>query len=418
MSNIHKLDSFTLDFAEVQKINIGKVNQYDDIILELPILFNNEPINLTDYSVLVKAGKEDGTFAQQDDLDGTITKNNNILTIDCERQVTTHTGKVNIDITLIDKNKEQRTAQIYLTVNPASVNDEFTPSENLITMAERLDNKTIEARDVKVRLDQTVDNANVIINKFGNDFDQYKNLAQVVTSGSELESKLTQRIQTGNNLITDLESKTATASTTDTNLTKTTTGATTVYNNLTKAIASGDVNKINNNIATNTSDINKNTLNIESNKNNISKNTTSINAINSLIGNQYLNDTITNLIFNNISRLNEMQNIGSNSNGTYVYFSNGFMVCYHSRYCDLAFSAIDDSNTLQNVFTCGTIMYNFPKQFVNDDIVVVPFIRSSSFATITMADIQKTYCIVRPFCNYGRLTDSYKVGYIAVGRWK
>ena len=106
---------------------------------------------------------------------------------------------------------------------------------------------------------------------------------------------------------------------------------------------------------------------------------------------------------------------GSNSNGSYIKFSDGTMICY------LNITVTDQAikNAYGSIFQ-GARKYTYPIPFSSKPSVTCTSFRWGTGASWgTVADISAKIVTLRGFDFYQREAgEKCSIGYIAIGRWK
>ena len=143
-----KLDTSKESFPSV------KCKQNDDLILEADIFENAEMLNLTNKQIVIQALKDDRKYIIQNTE---ITKNNNKVIAELDRDFTRISGTTKIEIVLIESSKQNTTFSFYLEVG-ASVISGAVESTNTVTILEELENKIVEAGAVKEETEHLIQN--------------------------------------------------------------------------------------------------------------------------------------------------------------------------------------------------------------------------------------------------------------------
>lgn len=129
-----------------------KCRQNDDLILEVNIFENGLAKDLTNHSITIQALKADKTYIIQNT---DIVKENNKITAILVKDFTRVPGETKIEIVLVENSKQNTTFSFCLEV-VGSVIRGAVQSSNTVTILEELDNKIIEAGQVKEETEQLV----------------------------------------------------------------------------------------------------------------------------------------------------------------------------------------------------------------------------------------------------------------------
>lgn len=143
--------SINLDTCKENFIPV-KCKQNDDLTLEAFIYENGLELNLTNKEITIQALKSDNTYIIQNT---SITKENNKIVADLIRDFSRIAGKTEIEIVLTESSKQNTTFSFYLEV-VGSVIRGAVQSSNTATILEALDNKIIEAGQVKQETEELV----------------------------------------------------------------------------------------------------------------------------------------------------------------------------------------------------------------------------------------------------------------------
>lgn len=131
---------------------VTKCKQNDDITLEAYIYENGAALNLSSKSITIQALKADKTYIIQNT---NITKENNKIIANLDRDFTRAAGKTEIEILLVESGKQNTTFSFVLEV-VGSVIKGAVESSNTVTILEELDNKIVEAGQVKEETEQLI----------------------------------------------------------------------------------------------------------------------------------------------------------------------------------------------------------------------------------------------------------------------
>lgn len=109
---------------------------------------------------------------------------------------------------------------------------------------------------------------------------------------------------------------------------------------------------------------------------------------------------------------------GSNSNGNYIKFADGTLICYHKNYCYLDFDEkISDEwyrSSLTNPFT-------FPVAFIDYPVVQIGGVASNEENITIVSNVTRDLKGIQKikFVRQNAVMQSMQtIGYIAIGRWK
>lgn len=165
--------------------------QLDSLNLILSVFDNSVQTNLTNYNVRLKAMKADKVPLVQQ---GTgISISNNVVTIECDEQLTTTSGKTLIELQFIDEvtGKKKATFNLVLIVVSTTLEVDRGISKATYTLLEELENKLDQASDFFENIDEAITANN--------------NLQDSISTGDTLKTNLDNNITTGNTLNNDLE---------------------------------------------------------------------------------------------------------------------------------------------------------------------------------------------------------------------
>ena len=131
---------------------VAKCKQNDDLTLEASIFENGLALDLTNKTITIQALKSDNTYIIQNT---DIVKENNKINAELDRDFSRVPGTTKIEIVLVESSKQNTTFSFYLEV-VASVIRGAVQSSNTATILEALDNKIIEAGQVKQETEELV----------------------------------------------------------------------------------------------------------------------------------------------------------------------------------------------------------------------------------------------------------------------
>lgn len=148
MASIIKIN---LDTSKENYI-LAKCKQNDDLTLEASIFENGLEKDLTNAAITIQALKADKTYIIQNT---NITKENNKIIADLDRDFTRAAGKTEIEILLVESSKQNTTFSFSLEV-VGSVIRGAVESSNTVTILEELGNKIVEAGQVRDETEQLI----------------------------------------------------------------------------------------------------------------------------------------------------------------------------------------------------------------------------------------------------------------------
>ena len=107
------------------------------------------------------------------------------------------------------------------------------------------------------------------------------------------------------------------------------------------------------------------------------------------------------------------KNNGSNSNGNYIKYTNGIMICYNN-----ISSTVDITNSYEGEYYASTGTINFPVNFISVPIITVTLAQNSSLLRYNNTNIYADR-----FNGYisklqSKSNVSITLQYIAIGKWK
>lgn len=143
--------SINLDTSK-ENFLVAKCKQNDDLTLEASIFENGLEKNLTNAAITIQALKADKTYIIQNT---NITKENNKIIANLDRDFTRAAGKTEIEIVLVESSKQNTTFSFCLEV-VGSVIRGAVESSNTVTILEELGNKIVEAGQVRDETEQLI----------------------------------------------------------------------------------------------------------------------------------------------------------------------------------------------------------------------------------------------------------------------
>ena len=123
---------------------VARCKQNDDLTLEASIFENGEPLSLENKKITINGLKANNTYIIQNT---NITKDNNKIIVNLDRDYTRVPGTTKIEIVLIESSKQNTTFSFYLEVSGSVING-AVESTNKVTVLEELNNKIIEVAQV------------------------------------------------------------------------------------------------------------------------------------------------------------------------------------------------------------------------------------------------------------------------------
>lgn len=143
--------SINLDTSKENYL-VSKCKQNDDLVLEAFIHDKGLELDLTNKEITIQALKADNTYIIQNT---DIVKENNKIIANLVKDFTRVPGETKIEIVLVESSKQNTTFSFTLEVI-GSVIRRAVQSSNTATILEALDNKIIEARQVKQETEELV----------------------------------------------------------------------------------------------------------------------------------------------------------------------------------------------------------------------------------------------------------------------
>lgn len=167
---------------------VTKCKQNDNLTLEAFIYENGLALDLTNKTITIQALKSDNTYIIQNT---DIVKENNKINAELDRDFSRVPGTTKIEIVLVESSKQNTTFSFYLEV-VASVIRGAVQSSNTATILEALDNKIIEAGQVKQETEELIEsggaakkediiNINASLDFIKNDITKYGAIGDGVT---------------------------------------------------------------------------------------------------------------------------------------------------------------------------------------------------------------------------------------------
>lgn len=128
----------------------------------------------------------------------------------------------------------------------------------------------------------------------------------------------------------------------------------------------------------------------------------------------YINATNLNAIQSNIENaIGEIIESDSNSNGNYIKYSDGTMICWKNLTTEMAINAAY-GNLYQN-----SHVFDFPQQFIETPVGVCSMFQWGTGASWgCVVAITTTQITCRGIDAISRDVGTCKISYIAIGKWK
>ena len=116
---------------------------------------------------------------------------------------------------------------------------------------------------------------------------------------------------------------------------------------------------------------------------------------------------------NNFQEFNNIVESGSNSNGNYIKYSDGTMICWKNLTTQMAINAAY-GNLYQN-----SRVFDFPQQFIETPVGVCSMFQWGTGASWgCVLTISTTQITCRGIDAISRDVGTCKISYIAIGKWK
>lgn len=163
-SNMNELRTFKstqLDIKENRQVKMI-MQQNDDPILKFRVYNYGTPVDFTDLRVGFMGLKDDGELYVDTD---NIEINNNEVTITCDRQLTTCSGRTECQLWIWDKaHKRVATYKVIIIVKPSVLEEDgVTVSQSVITILDKLDLDIVTAVDLEIKFKQDIEDAKEIL---------------------------------------------------------------------------------------------------------------------------------------------------------------------------------------------------------------------------------------------------------------
>lgn len=113
---------------------------------------------------------------------------------------------------------------------------------------------------------------------------------------------------------------------------------------------------------------------------------------------------------------------GSNSNGSWIKFSDGTMICYHKMQGNTFNCTTNEAGTFYYQDTNNSAEnhkeWHYPQQFIDDNITVLCSVGSSAYTMASVGYIQRSrtigYCVLPYYVSNIKFTWNF----LAIGKWK
>lgn len=150
---INTLNTKKIDFKNNKELYL-KCKQLDDIYLNFEVYNDGSPINVEGYFIEIRAKNGDNLLVISDEG---ITKNRNIVTIECSRDITSKSGETVIELRFSNADgKQKRTFNILLDVE-SCIPDNFD-SKLVISALDKLDILVDKAVKMNEDLERNINN--------------------------------------------------------------------------------------------------------------------------------------------------------------------------------------------------------------------------------------------------------------------
>ena len=129
---------------------------------------------------------------------------------------------------------------------------------------------------------------------------------------------------------------------------------------------------------------------------------------------QNLPSTSTPLNATNLNAIQEIQEIGSNANGTYIKFINGNLIQMGKK----TFQSVAVNNTYGQYFYALPGAITFPMQFYSTDYGVVLSLLTSGCGSCSYFSLTKSQFSTKVFNGTSQSSADITMSFVAFGRWK
>lgn len=220
MANIFTWELQDIDLKECVKIKTN-CQQNDTMVLQFKIYDYDSPVDLTNYNVTFVAKKPSETIYGQTE---NITKLSNSLTITCDSQLTSETGRT-VGVVVITDNSGNRKGSYFIVFNVFGIlNDEDrVVSKNFVDVLDRFDEDISIASLLSDSFKEDIETAQAISEDFAEKIPQAQTtdttLNNTIDEANNINSILNNTINTGNILDSSLISHITNGNTVNSNLT-------------------------------------------------------------------------------------------------------------------------------------------------------------------------------------------------------
>ena len=185
---MQRLIDVVLDIDKKSKFK-GLCNQYDDIMLDVQILEDENPKILTDCEVIIYGRKPDNTLIIQNT---DITVEENRIKANLQRDFTKLSGSTKIQLTITSEGKQVSSFIFSIDVTQA-LTEGTEVSENVVTIIELLEEKITEGKETAEAL-----------SKFDGLVADTAGLRESIARGEEIQNELTSSINTAGEVKSEL----------------------------------------------------------------------------------------------------------------------------------------------------------------------------------------------------------------------
>ena len=153
---------------DLKQSNYSRISckQNDDVTLQLTIFNGNVTQDLTDSTVTLNALRSNNTFVKQT---SGINIKDNIITVECMRDITRVSGSVKIELVITKLNKQKTTFNIDLDVVSSVITNNAEASQNVVGIIEEVDNKISQGTEIIAEVDKNKNEAIGAVNKLKED---------------------------------------------------------------------------------------------------------------------------------------------------------------------------------------------------------------------------------------------------------
>lgn len=193
--------------------------QNDDIILHLKIFDKSIKADLSGYNVRLKAFKRDQIPLIQNSK---IHIDDNVITIEASKQLSTTSGIVKSELQFIDKSTLKKKSTFYIEINVTTdvLNVSDTISAPTCTLLEEIDNKLDQLDNIGNVLDEAIAVRDDLVTKIITGNTLNTNLDNTITSANNVKTNLDKSVESANNTKSNLDKSISNANNSKTNLDK------------------------------------------------------------------------------------------------------------------------------------------------------------------------------------------------------